>query len=76
MVAQAPNALSRLRGDKLGHRFKQRARVLVRRLAQERPRVGSRRALLSWAGRAGVDLREAGEPGILELVTDQPTARK
>ena len=63
-------------GKALNHFNKHAKGDLVRRLAQDRPKLGSRRTLLNWAARAGIHLRTTGEPGILELVTDQPTARK
>ncbi|MDR2323498.1 MAG: peroxide stress protein YaaA [Microbacterium sp.] len=63
-------------GKALNHFNKHAKGELVRRFATERPKVGSRRTLLNWAARAGVPLRETAETGVLELVTDQPTARK
>ncbi|MBS1698698.1 MAG: peroxide stress protein YaaA [Actinobacteria bacterium] len=63
-------------GKALNHFNKHAKGALVRRLAQERPRIGSPRTLLSWASRTGLGLRPAEEAGVVELVTDQPTARK
>lgn len=63
-------------GKALNHFNKHAKGELVRRLAEERPGVTSRRMLLSWAGRSGVELRATEDAGILELVTDQPAARK
>ncbi|MCE4025846.1 MULTISPECIES: YaaA family protein [unclassified Microbacterium] len=77
--AELPSAYVRVvteQGKALNHFNKHAKGDLVRRLATERPKIGSRRTLLNWAGRAGVRLQETGEHGILELVTDQPTARK
>jgi len=77
--AEVPAAYVRVvtgQGKALNHFNKHAKGDLVRRLAQERPKIVSRRTLLNWARRAGVPLRETGESGILELVTDQPTARK
>lgn len=50
----------------LNHFNKHAKGALVRRLAQERPRVGSERALRRWADAAGLRLREGGA-GELEL---------
>ncbi|MBS1675380.1 MAG: peroxide stress protein YaaA [Actinobacteria bacterium] len=63
-------------GKALNHFNKHAKGLLVRRLALERPKIASRRSLLSWAGRTGIELRSTGETGILELVTDQPTSRR
>lgn len=63
-------------GKALNHFNKHAKGELVRRLAQDRPKIGSRRTLLNWAARAGLRLQETTDTGILELVTDQPTARK
>lgn len=51
----------------LNHFNKHAKGVLVRRLAQERPRVGSVSGLRRWADAAGVALRP-GAPGELDLV--------
>lgn len=51
----------------LNHFNKHAKGALVRRLARERPRVGSVAALRRWADAAGLVLRE-GAPGELELV--------
>ena len=63
-------------GKALNHFNKHAKGALVRRLATERPRIGSERTLLGWAARSGVVMRRTEESGVLELVTDQPTARK
>ncbi|MGO4678945.1 YaaA family protein [Microbacterium sp. 2MCAF23] len=63
-------------GKALNHFNKHAKGDFVRRLAQERPKIASRRTLLNWAERSGVPLRETSEHGVLELVTDQPTTRK
>lgn len=63
-------------GRALNHFNKQAKGLLVRRLATERPRVGSVRTLLAWAARSGVSLRRTDEAGVLELVADEPTLRK
>lgn len=77
--AGTPSAYMRVvteQGKALNHFNKHAKGALVRRLAVERPRITSRRTLLGWARRSGVELRETAEQGILELVTDQPTARR
>lgn len=77
--AEVPSAHVRVvtaQGKALNHFNKHAKGLLVRRLALERPKVASRRSLLSWAGRTGIELRSTGETGILELVTDQPTSRR
>ncbi|MDQ4212356.1 YaaA family protein [Microbacterium sp. ASV81] len=77
--AGVPSAYVRVvtaQGKALNHFNKHAKGELVRRLAVERPRIGSRRTMLSWAARAGVELRGTEDSGILELVTDQPTTRK
>ncbi len=63
-------------GKALNHFNKHAKGELVRLLAQERPRIGSRRTLLGWVRRRGVELRETEDRDVLELVTDQPTARR
>ncbi len=77
--AAVPSAYVRVvteQGKALNHFNKHAKGELVRRLAQERPRIVSRRTLLGWAVRAGVRLQETGERDVVELVTDQPTARR
>ena len=77
--ADLPSAYVRVvteQGKALNHFNKHAKGDLVRRLAQDRPKIRSLRTLLSWAGRAGVELRTTGHDGVLELITDQPTARK
>ncbi len=77
--ARLPSAYVRVvtaQGKALNHFNKHAKGELVRRLSTERPKIGSRRTLLNWAGRVGVELRTTEDAGILELVTDQPTARK
>jgi cytoplasmic iron level regulating protein YaaA (DUF328/UPF0246 family) len=50
----------------LNHFNKHAKGALVRALAQDRPRIGSLRALHAWADRRGLRLR-AGSPGEVEL---------
>ena len=42
--------------------------LLVRALAEDRPRVGSVRSLRAWAESRDLELREGTAPGTLELV--------
>jgi cytoplasmic iron level regulating protein YaaA (DUF328/UPF0246 family) len=58
-------------GRALNHFNKKSKGALVRILAEDRPRIGSRRALLTWAEASGVVLREVSDPGILELVVSE-----
>ena len=77
--AEVPSAYVRVvtaQGKALNHFNKHAKGALVRRLAQERPKIASRRSLLNWASRSGIELRATEDSGILDLVTDQPTARK
>lgn len=55
-------------GRALNHFNKKSKGVLVRTLAEHRPRIRSLRALRSWAESQGVVLRDSGDPGVLELV--------
>ena len=50
----------------LNHFNKHAKGALVRRLAESRPRIGSRRAFLSWADAAGLRVRD-GAAGEIEL---------
>lgn len=52
----------------LNHFNKQAKGALVRRLAEERPRMRSRRGLLSWAAAAGIRLTELSPGGDVALV--------
>ncbi len=51
----------------LNHFNKHAKGALVRRLAEERPRVSSAAGLVRWAAALGIPLRD-GAPGELELV--------
>lgn len=59
-------------GKALNHFNKHAKGELVRRLAIERPRIGSLRDLRGWACTAGVHVRDAEESGVVELVTESP----
>lgn len=58
-------------GRALNHFNKKSKGLLVRRLAEERPRVGSLRGICDWAGERGIMLRRVDEPGVLELVVEE-----
>lgn len=69
--ASVPSAYVRVvteEGRALNHFNKKSKGLLVRTLAEERPRIRSLRALLSWAGERGIVFRDGDEPGVLELV--------
>ncbi|WP_217183550.1 YaaA family protein [Streptomyces sp. AC495_CC817] len=55
-------------GRALNHFNKKSKGLLVRRLAEQRPRLSSLRGLRRWAERENIVLRDAAEPGVLELV--------
>ncbi|MHC9044995.1 YaaA family protein [Microbacterium saperdae] len=52
----------------LNHFNKKSKGLLVRALAEDRPRIGSLRSLRSWAQKNDVVLRDAETPGVWELV--------
>jgi hypothetical protein len=55
-------------GRALNHFNKKSKGLLVRALAEARPRISSLRAFRSWAARRGIVLRDDRDAGILELV--------
>ncbi|MFB4348370.1 YaaA family protein [Microbacterium sp. CR_7] len=55
-------------GKALNHFNKKSKGMLVRTLAEDRPRIRSLRALRAWAESRGVVLREGSDQGTLELV--------
>lgn len=55
----------------LNHFNKKSKGLLVRALAEDRPRVGSLRALRSWALKRGIVLRDGSTAGTLELVVSE-----
>ncbi|WP_314422199.1 peroxide stress protein YaaA [uncultured Microbacterium sp.] len=57
-------------GRALNHFNKRSKGLLVRTLAEQRPRVRSVRALRSWAESQGIVLRDSTDEGVLELVVD------
>ncbi|WP_337003655.1 MULTISPECIES: YaaA family protein [unclassified Microbacterium] len=58
-------------GRALNHFNKKSKGLIVRALAEDRPRIGSLRGLCNWAEKRGIVLREGGKPGIVELVVDE-----
>lgn len=55
-------------GRALNHFNKKSKGLLVRALAEDRPRIRSLRTLETWAGGRGLVLRRTDEPGVAELV--------
>lgn len=55
-------------GKALNHFNKKSKGLLTRALAKDRPRVRSVRTLRTWADSRGIVLRDASEPGVIELV--------
>ncbi|MBO0980606.1 YaaA family protein [Microbacterium sp. SD291] len=69
--ASVPSAYVRVvtaQGRALNHFNKKSKGLLVRALAEDRPRIASLRSLRNWTARRGFELRDAPERGILELV--------
>lgn len=58
-------------GRALNHFNKKSKGLLVRALAEDRPRVGTLRALRRWAEEKGIELRDGGPSGVLELVVEE-----
>lgn len=57
-------------GRALNHFNKKSKGLLVRAIAEDRPHIGSLRALRTWAHGRGIEFRD-GEPGTLELVVEE-----
>lgn len=55
----------------LNHFNKRSKGLLVRELAETRPKIGSRRSLRNWADRRGIVLRDGADAGTLELVVSE-----
>lgn len=55
----------------LNHFNKKSKGLLVRELAETRPKIVSRRSLRSWADRRGIVLRDGADAGTLELVVSE-----
>jgi len=69
--ATVPSAYVRVvtpHGRALNHFNKKSKGLLVRALAEDRPRAGSLRALRSWAESRGIVFRDTDQPGTIELV--------
>ncbi len=69
--ASVPSAYVRVvteHGRALNHFNKKSKGLLVRALAEDRPRIGSLRAFRTWAARRDIVLRDSRDAGILELV--------
>lgn len=58
-------------GRALNHFNKKSKGLLVRALAEDRPRIGSLRSLRAWAEKQGIVLRDAGESGVVEFVVTE-----
>jgi len=72
--ASVPSAYVRVvtsHGRALNHFNKKSKGLLVRALAEQRPRFGTLRGLRSWAAANGIRLQDADERGVLELVVDE-----
>lgn len=72
--ASVPSAYVRVvteEGRALNHFNKKSKGLLVRALAEDRPRVRSLRALRTWAAQRDIVLRDGEDPGILELIVDE-----
>jgi cytoplasmic iron level regulating protein YaaA (DUF328/UPF0246 family) len=55
----------------LNHFNKKSKGLLVRALAEARPKIGSRRSLRNWAEKQGIVLRDGTDAGTLELVVSE-----
>ncbi|MFF1541212.1 YaaA family protein [Microbacterium sp. NPDC058269] len=58
-------------GRALNHFNKKSKGLLVRAIAEDRPRVSSLRGLRAWAQKRGIFLRDGAQPGVLELVVEE-----
>ena len=58
-------------GRALNHFNKKSKGLLVRAIAEDRPRVSSLRGLRAWAQKRGIVFRDGAEPGTLELVVQE-----
>lgn len=57
-------------GRALNHFNKKSKGLLVRAIAEDRPRISSLRGFRAWAQRRGILFREGEQPGVLDLVVD------
>lgn len=72
--ASVPSAYVRVvtpHGRALNHFNKKSKGLLVRALAEQRPRFGTLRGLRAWAASNGVLFTDTDEEGVLELVVDE-----
>lgn len=58
-------------GRALNHFNKKSKGLLVRAIAEDRPRVSSLRGLRAWAQKRGILFRDGAEPGTVELVVEE-----
>ncbi|UTT51566.1 YaaA family protein [Microbacterium maritypicum] len=58
-------------GRALNHFNKKSKGLLVRAIAEDRPRVSSLRGLRAWAQKRGIVFRDGAEPGTVELVVEE-----
>lgn len=58
-------------GRALNHFNKKSKGLLVRAIAEDRPRASSLRGLRAWAQKRGIVFRDGAQPGILELVVEE-----
>lgn len=72
--ASVPSAYVRVvtaHGRALNHFNKKSKGLLVRALAEQRPRFGTLRGLRAWAAANGILFTDTDEEGVLELVVDE-----
>lgn len=70
-VASAYVRVVAAHGRALNHFNKKSKGLLVRAIAEDRPRVSSLRGLRAWAQKRGIVFRDGAQPGILELVVEE-----
>jgi cytoplasmic iron level regulating protein YaaA (DUF328/UPF0246 family) len=70
-VASAYVRVVTAHGRALNHFNKKSKGLLVRAIAEDRPRVRSLRGLRAWAQKRGIVFRDGAQPGILELVVEE-----
>src|SRR6218665_1790802 len=58
-------------GRALNHFNKKSKGLLVRALADQRPRFGSLKGLRTWSAANGIRFRDTDDPGVVELVVDE-----
>lgn len=70
-VASAYVRVVTAHGRALNHFNKKSKGLLVRAIAEDRPRVSSLRGLRAWAQKRGIVFRDGAQPGIVELVVEE-----